>query len=145
MSLLLTSVDINAPRARVWEALTDFPRHREWNPYMLRLEGTLAVGERLTVTTPPLLRSPHTFRPTVIGLEHGRAFRWVGVGIAPWLFRGEHFFRLEDIAPGRTRLLHGERFSGALIPGHALLRYGSTKRGFERMNAALRRHVEADG
>jgi hypothetical protein len=139
---LLTSVEIGAPAHRVWEVLTDFRRYPQWNPYITRLHGDLAPAQRITVTTPPVWRRPRTFRPRVTQLERGTEFRWEGIIGSPAVFRGEHFFVLEALGPGRTRLLHGEDFSGALVPLHALSRYRSTKRGFERMNHALKTRLE---
>ncbi|MGH2735621.1 MAG: SRPBCC domain-containing protein, partial [Actinomycetota bacterium] len=59
------------------------------------------------------------------------------------LFDGEHRFTLEPTNGGGTRVVQGERFSGALVP---LLRRSlddGTLAGFRAMNEALKRRVEA--
>ncbi|PRX27329.1 polyketide cyclase/dehydrase/lipid transport protein [Paraburkholderia sp. BL18I3N2] len=38
-------VEINAPASFVWEVLVDLPRYSEWNPFTVRVESTLKVGE----------------------------------------------------------------------------------------------------
>lgn len=143
MRRLLTTLDIEAPAARVWDILTDFPRYPDWNPYISRVEGELVPLRRLRVTTPPVLARPHSFRPTLLDVDPGAKFRWAYIILSPRLFRGEHFFALESVDPGSTRLVHGESFSGLLTPLYMILRYHSTKREFERMNARLKQRVES--
>lgn len=38
-------VAIQAPAEVAWQALTDFPRYREWNPFVLECETSLKPGE----------------------------------------------------------------------------------------------------
>ena len=58
----------------------------------------------------------------------------------PGLFVGRHYFRLE--AEGACRLVHGEQFSGLLLPlmGGML---ADTEKGFHAINAALKARAEA--
>jgi uncharacterized protein YndB with AHSA1/START domain len=53
---LRTSIDIAAPPERVWEVLTQLAAYPEWNPFIVRAEGTVAVGERLS----PRMQNQHT-------------------------------------------------------------------------------------
>ena len=48
-----TEIDINAPAAKVWAVLTDFPKMPLWNPFITAIAGTPAAGERLTITVRP--------------------------------------------------------------------------------------------
>jgi hypothetical protein len=57
------------------------------------------------------------------------------------VFEGTHSFVLEPVDGGRTRLIHGERFSGIAVPFYPL---GDTTQAFKAMNDALARRV-ADG
>ncbi|HEX8206195.1 MAG TPA: SRPBCC domain-containing protein [Solirubrobacteraceae bacterium] len=145
MGHLVTTIDIEAPAARVWHVLADFGRYPEWNPYIAGVGGELTAGSRLQVTVPPVALSsrPRTFCPTVLDVDPEAGFRWVAVIRSARVFRGEHYFRLESLGANRTRLVHGERFSGLILPLHRVSRYRSTRRGFERMNAALKRRVES--
>ncbi len=45
-------VDIAAPASVVWEVLTDLPRYREWNPFTVRAESTLRLGDRVDLYIP---------------------------------------------------------------------------------------------
>ena len=70
MRIIAKGVEIPASPATVWQVLTEIDRYDEWNPFMTRLSGRLAVGERLTVTIRPGRRSM-TFRSTVLAVEAG--------------------------------------------------------------------------
>lgn len=38
---------IDAPPERVWDALVDFERYAEWNPWLIEASGTAVVGARV--------------------------------------------------------------------------------------------------
>ena len=76
MKTIEHAIDIQAPPATVWQALTDTDRYADWNPFMPRLSGRLAAGERLTLTVRPGTRTM-TFRPTVLAVERGSLIRWL--------------------------------------------------------------------
>ena len=61
-----SSIGIDASPERVWEVLTDFGAYPEWNPFIVRADGTPAEGSRLTVRMPPV--GAHDFRisPAVV-------------------------------------------------------------------------------
>jgi hypothetical protein len=135
------AVDIHAPAATVWQLLTDTQRYAEWNPFMPRLSGRFAAGERLTLTVRPGRRTM-TFRPTVLAVEDGGLIRWRGRLWMPGLFDGEHELRLEPMPDGGTRFVQREIFSGllvALMPGVV----HDTAAGFAAMNTALRDQAES--
>jgi hypothetical protein len=141
MSEIRTTVDIDAARADVWAALTDFAAYPEWNRFM-RVEGRLNPGARLLVDLRPPGARAASFRPTITRVERGRGFEWRGHLFVPGLFDGDHGFELTDIGDGRTRLTHSETFRGVLAG--PLTRYygGATERGFREMNEALKARVE---
>ncbi len=138
---LRTEIEILAPPSAVWSALVDFPAYRDWNPFIAHIAGELRAGARLEVRISPPEGSEMTFRPTLLLVEPERELRWKGHLWIPGLFDGEHFFRLTEVEPGRTRFVQGENFSGILVKllGRALTR---TARGFVFMNQALKRRVE---
>ncbi|MFQ3665679.1 MAG: SRPBCC domain-containing protein, partial [Sphingomonadaceae bacterium] len=83
---------------------------------------------------------PMRFQPTLLVAEPARELRWRGRLVLPGLFDGEHWLRLQPDGTS-TRLVHGERFSGLLVP----LLAGTldrTRAGFEAMNAALKAEAE---
>jgi hypothetical protein len=136
-----TSIDIEAPPARVWAVLTNFPAMAKWNPFIRSISGDLTVGGRLSLHVVPPGKSGMRFKPTVITLEPERELRWLGRLVAPGLFDGEHYFLLHPLDATRTRLVHGEKFTGLLVgPLRATL--AATQAGFEAMNAALKSQAE---
>lgn len=134
MKQISRTIDIPAAPATVWEVLTDTEAYGRWNPFIVRLDGRLAVGERLTARIKPGDRAM-TFRPRVVAFEPGRLLRWQGRLGVPRVFDGLHEFRLEPTASG-TRFVHSETFRGVLVPflGTSL---AATAAGFEAMNQAL--------
>lgn len=139
---LRTEVEIDAPPERVWSVLSDFARYHEWNPFITRVEGELREGARISVTMSLPEGGEHTFRPTIARASPAQELCWLGHVLVKGIFDGEHFFRLEALESGRTRVVHGENFSGFLLRfmGRTLT---LTARGFVYMNQALKRRVEA--
>lgn len=139
---LRTEIEIAAAPGAVWSVLLDFPSYRDWNPFIPTISGEARVGAELEV----LIASPSgremTFRPKVLTVVPGEELRWLGHLFFRGLFDGEHFFRLTEIAAGRTRFVHGENFTGILLKPMTG-RLTDTARGFVFMNQALKRRVES--
>lgn len=81
------------------------------------------------------------FKPTILAVESERELRWLGRLLLPGIIDGEHYLLLEPVGSERTRLTHGEKFSGILVGafGGAL---SATEDGFEAMNVALKQRAE---
>ena len=43
------TVEINAPRELVWEILEDLAQYPQWNPFTVKVEGTLKVGNAINL------------------------------------------------------------------------------------------------
>jgi hypothetical protein len=142
---LRTFVDIDATPERVWQVLTDLPAYSQWNPFITHAEGTFAVGERLSLSVPPvnaLLRV--TLRPTVLEVTPCRRLRLRSrqgrLGI-PGLFDAEHTFTITP-HDGGVRLLEEQRLRGLLV---ALMARSLNRRrlpALTAMNAALKDRSE---
>ena len=140
---LRTEVEIRATPERVWEILTDFNAYSDWNPFIPRIAGPLAVGARLDAHLRPPGGRGMRFRPTVLAAAPARELRWLGHLGVPGLFDGEHGFRIEPLGPDRVRFVQEERFTGLLVPLFARSLDGPTRAGFEAMNRALKDRAEA--
>jgi len=136
-----TTVDIDAPPSRVWALLTDFARMGAWNPFITAISGDLAPGATLSVQVSPPGKGTMRFTPVVLTVRPERELRWRGKLLLPGLFDGEHYFLLEPLGADRTRLLHGENFSGLLV-GPLAGMLPATEQGFAAMNAALAREAQ---
>ena len=137
-----TSIEIEVPPGKVWSLLTYFAGMAAWNPFIKSIFGTLAPNSRLAVHIVPPGKSGMRFKPTVLAVEPERELRWLGRLLLPGIFDGEHYFLLEPVGVGRTRLTQGEKFSGILVGafGGTL---SATEEGFEAMNLALKQRAQA--
>src|SRR5689334_589749 len=140
MRLIDTNVEIAASTLRVWNVLTDFARFAEWNPFIIRIDGSPEPGARLRVEIKPPGKSAMTFTPVVLAARPGKELRWRGRLLLPGIFDGEHAFELEERG-GICCFRQSERFTGLLVPflGGAL---DATEHGFDAMNIALKRRAE---
>lgn len=132
-----TSINIQGTPEQVWNVLTDFEKYPEWNPFVKKLTGEVAVGNQIEIALPGM-----NFKPTVLVFETAKELRWIGKLFFKGVFDGEHFFKLSDNGDGTTNLEHGEKFSGFLIPIFKGKMLEQTKAGFEEMNRALKARVE---
>ena len=85
---LSTHIEIAGPVEAVWNVLTDFAAYPEWNPFVRRIDGKPAVGERLRVRVEPPGGRAMIFKPTVLAAvpnaelrlartaPHSRPLRW---------------------------------------------------------------------
>jgi hypothetical protein len=137
---LRTEIDIEAPPDAVWAVLTDLAGYGEWNPFITRAEGSVAVGQRLTLRMQPTGGRALTIRPHVTEVQAGAVFEWLGHLGVPGVFDGRHRFELTPSGAG-TRLVQGESFRGLLVRPLRGSLDGGTRAGFEAMNEALRRRV----
>lgn len=139
---LRTEIEINAPGARVWKALTDFAAYPDWNPFISRVSGTLEVGSTLKVFLNPPVGREERLKARVLKVEPQHELRWLSRMWFKGLFDTEHFFLLTPTPSGGTRLVQGENVSGLMLRTLTpTLTYMT--RGFVGMNAALKRRVES--
>ena len=143
MKELHSEIQIDAPAERVWELLTDFDSYPQWNPFIRKISGQPAAGERLEVRLEPPGGRGMTFKPKVLNAEPNRALRWLGHLLVPGLFDGEHSFTMQPLEENRVRFVQREAFKGLLVPLFARSLKTNTHRGFEEMNRALKARAEA--
>lgn len=137
---LVTRTTIAASRDQVWAWLGRPASYRDWNPFLVSMEGELVEGRRIVNVLHPARGRPMRFAPTVLRAEPARELRWLGRLGLPRLFDGEHYFVLEPLTDGGTLLVHGEIFRGVLLWFIDVQRF---RGDFERLNAALKQQAEA--
>ena len=142
MKQIETEIIIDVKPERVWDVLTNFEKHPEWNPFIRSIEGNKKVGERLIVTIQPAIGRKMVFKPLVISFSVNRELKWKGTLGMEGIFDGEHYFILEQTNDGTTKLIHGERFSGILV-GLLGGMVDKTREGFEAMNLSLKAECES--
>lgn len=143
MKIIHTEIDINAPASVIWRHLTDFSSYHQWNTFVTSAEGTLETGERLRITVTPDGAKPMTFRPVVTRFQPNLELRWLGrLAGLPFLFTGEHSYRMESIDKSVTRFVQEECFRGILVPIVWKSMSAGTRAGFEKMNLDLKKRSE---
>lgn len=134
---IYTSIDIEAPRDKVWRVLAANDDYPQWNPYHVKVEGNMTVGSRLDVVIHKPNGETVEIEPRVLRLDPPHELTWGG-GIKG-IFYGEHVFLLVPLDNATTRLVHKEKFSGIAIPFASL---ETIEEGYELMNRALKDTVE---
>jgi hypothetical protein len=106
-------VTINAPAETIWGLLTDAAGYPNWDPGMIRLEGTVAPGEKITAYTK--ISPDRAFPVTVSHFVPKQAMTWSS-GMPLGLFKGERTFTLTPQADGTVDFFVREQFTGLLMP-----------------------------
>ncbi|SDI16420.1 hypothetical protein SAMN05421505_13643 [Sinosporangium album] len=134
-----TEIEVDASPRRVWEVLTRFDAYPDWNPFIVSVRGRAETGATL-INQLSIGGRTTGFSPTVLSASPGRELRWLGRVLVPGIVDGEHYFVIEDLGDGRSRLVHGETFTGAFVPfaGKAL----DVADEFAAMNSALKERAE---
>lgn len=138
---LRTEVEIDAPKDRVWQALTDFARYPEWNPFIAGVAGDIAAGRRVRVTLTLPGGEERIQRPLLTVFDPPHELRWRQTTLFGIVLEAEHFFRLTESAEGRTRLMQGANYRGWAVQYMGSV-FTATARGFAGMNQALKRRIE---
>ena len=134
------STNIAASPETIWSLLTDAASYPEWDPGMIRLEGTIAPGQKVTAYTK--LSPNQAFPVTVTNFVPNKTMTWTG-GMPLGLFKGERTFTLEPQADGSTQFTTREQFSGLLLPI-----FGRTipdlSESFQNFAAGLKKRAESN-
>ena len=96
----------------IWSILTDAYRFPDWEPNVFLIDGTIALGETITVHT---RLSERAFPVRVSEFVPGEQMVWSS-GMPLGLFKGARTFTLEPLDGGRTRVTTREVFGGLLLP-----------------------------
>lgn len=140
MPQLKTEIILNASKEKVWDVLTSFDTYKNWNPFIIASTGKAIEGQSLE-NTMILNGKENTFKPVITKVIEHQEFEWLGSGFFG-MFKGRHYFKLEEINSNQTKLIHGEYFSG-LLSGIIMKMIGDdTLKHFQAMNKALKEEVE---
>src|ERR1700678_3014630 len=99
MKSFATTTVITAPAERVWALLTDAPGYPAWNTTVDKVEGRIALGEKVTVHAK--VSPGRAFPVKVTALEPNARMVWSS-GMPLGLFKGERTFTLEPGSGGVT-------------------------------------------
>jgi hypothetical protein len=119
----------------------NFDSYPKWNPFITSISGERKLGNRLTVSINPPGGKGMTFKPNILTLEANKEFRWKGKLGINGIFDGEHYFILESVDKDITKFIHGEKFSGLLVPFVRKM-LDKTQKGFQLMNESIKNECE---
>ena len=111
MKAFQASSTIDAAPEAIWAVLVDGPRWTEWDSAVVRLDGTIALGEKVTVR--PEVNPDRGFRVKVVEFEPGRRMVWRG-GMPLGLFTGTRTYTLTRQPAGTVRFDMREEYTGPL-------------------------------
>jgi hypothetical protein len=103
---------INASTDIIWNILKDASRYPEWDPGTERIEGTIALGNKLTIYSK--LDPERAFTVTVSDIAARQSMTWSS-GMPLGLFKGERTFTLAQRTGGSVQVTVREVFSGPLL------------------------------
>lgn len=134
-------VEIQGTVEEVWEALTNLAQYSEWNPLIYRVVGTLEVGKKVEIFVKKA-SGDRKFTCEIVRVNPLREFSWKFHEMMPFLYRGEHIFRIEPIDDQKVRFVDREIFEGLLVPLRARNLETNVKTGMVVMGKALKERVE---
>ena len=137
-----TEIPIHATPARVWAVLTDFPRYPEWNPFVLRVKGSVSQNASIRYRF-EMPRGIRIWTPaTVLRFDPETELRFSANFLTPTLFRGDHYFAIQSVGQHDVIFHHGEIVSGLLYPAVQLILQNFGLPMFQALNCALKQRAE---
>lgn len=130
---------IDAAPEAVWKILLDGQSYTSWDSGVVALEGEIALGERLKVTSEA--NPGRAFPVRVTEVVPARSMRWSG-GMPLGLFRGERTFTLILGESGETDFKLREEYTGPLL-GVIWRSMPDLGPSFEKFAQGLKQRAEA--
>lgn len=132
---------INAPASEVWKTLIDFDAYNDWNPFLRNVKADFRPGGKVKFNAVVKGRKLK-FVAKFNRIEEEAYFAWGGEDSPiSFIVNGNHYFELRKLDEERTLLIHGEDFTGLIIPAISLL-LNQSKSAYKDLNNALKERVE---
>jgi hypothetical protein len=138
MRAFSATTSIHATPDTIWALLTDAPGYPAWNTTVDKVDGRIAVGEKITLH---VKASPRAFPLKVTEMVPGQRMVWSG-GMPLGLFKGERTFTLTPKPGGDVEFSMREIFSGPLA-GLIGKTIPDLQPAFDEFAAALKRRAES--
>jgi len=113
MKTFAAKTTIRAHPEQIWALLTDATGYICWNSTVQKVEGSIALGERVTVY--PKANPGRAFPVTVVELQASRRMVWSS-GLPLGLFKGQRTFTLTPGENGGCEFSMREEYTGLLAP-----------------------------
>ena len=129
---------IRATPEAVWAVLVDGSRWTDWDSAVVRLDGTIALGAKVTLY--PEVNPDRGFAVRVVELVPGERMAWRG-GMPLGLFTGTRTYRLTSGPDGTVRFDMREAYTG-LFAGMIFKSIPDLQPSFTRFADGLKLRVE---
>lgn len=142
MRAVETQIDIAAPAQTIWDVLVDFESYGKegWNAYIRSIEAPLTKGERISADTYTEEMGPRALRAKMLAVAFPELSWEVKLPI-PGLIHARHYFRIEALSAGQSRLIQGEEVVG-ILKSTVFHLVEKSRSGFEIFNAAVKKRAE---
>ena len=139
------TVEIAAPAELVWAVLVDLPRYPQWNPYTVKVESSLRLGEPVNLFLPDPTRPGELLQviEQLASFEPPRLLAWEMHASAdnPDAARREQI--IEATGPASCRYYTTDQFLGATADT-VMANHGAwVKQGFDAVALAVKARAEA--
>lgn len=136
------TVEIPAPASFVWGVLIDYAGYPQWNPYTLKVDTTLAIGDPIDLTLPRPDGSDGTFvsREYIRVIDPPRLLRYDTGDTFPGL-SGVRDQWITELGPDRCSYRTRETFTGKYADAVMTAQGAWVKNGFDAVAHALRDHA----
>lgn len=138
MKRFATRTTIQASPGAVWAILTDASAYPRWNTTVSKVEGTIALGQKVTVHA--VISPDRSFPVRVTTLDAPRKMVWTGGMPIGFLFKGERTFSLTPTGDG-VEFSMEEIFDG-LFSGMITKSIPDLQPAFEEFAACLKARAE---
>jgi uncharacterized protein YndB with AHSA1/START domain len=138
------TVEIDAPAAFVWDVLVDYAGYPQWNPYTVKVDTTLTVGDPIDLTLPRPDGSAGTFvsREYVRVVDPPRLLRYDTGDTFPGV-SGVRDQWITALGPDRCGYTTRETFTGKHADRVMAAQGEWVKAGFDAVAHALRDRATA--
>ena len=113
MKTFSTALLIQAAPETIWQILTDASGYPSWNTTVAKVEGRIALGEKITVHVK--LAPGRAFPVKVVVFDAPRRMVWRS-SMPLGLFKGERTYDLRSLGAGEVEFTMHESFTGFLAP-----------------------------
>lgn len=139
------SVEIAAPAELVWSILVDLPSYPQWNPYTVKVESSLRLGEPVNLFLPDPTRPGELLHVVeyLADFEPHRLLAWEMIASAdnPDAARREQI--IESTGPHSCRYQTTDQFLGPTAD-QVMANHGPwVKQGFDAVALAVKARAEA--
>jgi hypothetical protein len=137
-----TFIAVNAPAEKTWAILTDLSSYPSWNPYVVEVEGSLAVGKKLKIDEQvDGKRHTRTVRVTCLDVST-HELRWEGSLVPAMLLKWDEGFLVEAVDASHSRVAMVNSHQGLLAKMYRKYNQNRDLKAFREFGAALKKRAE---